>query len=80
MYGGTLCAQLGASFVLERGAKVSHFTYFVNERSVQAVESGLTEAQPTGFRLIGPLSWAGQDASGTRAAVAIERSRGPDAE
>ena len=80
MYGGAARQLSGASFVLDRGAKVSHFNYFANAHSVQAVESGLTEAQPAGFRLIGPLSWAGQDASGTRAAVAIERSRGPDAD
>ncbi len=30
----------GASFVLDRGAKVSHFNYFANERSVAAVLSG----------------------------------------
>jgi hypothetical protein len=78
MYGGTQRSQSGASFVLERGAKVSHFNYFANERSVQAVVSGLMEEQPADFRLIGPLSWAGQDASGTRAATAIARSRGPD--
>ena len=29
----------GASFVLERGAKVSHFNYFANERGVQTVTS-----------------------------------------
>ena len=80
MYGGSPRAASGASFVLERGAKVSHFNYFANERSVQAVESGLTEAAPAGFRLIGPLSWAGQDAGGTRAARALQRSRGADAE
>ena len=79
MYGGTPRAQSGASFVLERGAKVSHFNYFANERSVQAVASGLIDEQPADFRLIGPLSWAGQDASGTRGALAIARSRGADA-
>lgn len=78
MYGGTARQQCGASFVLERGAKVSHFDYFANARSVQAVLSGLTEDAPADFRLIGPLSWAGQDASGTRAAQAVARSRGPD--
>jgi len=78
MYGGTPRARSGASFVLERGAKVSHFNYFANERSVAAVASGLMDEQPADFRLIGPLSWAGQDASGTRAANAIARSRGPD--
>ena len=79
MYGGAQRQHSGATFVLDRGAKVSHFRYFVNERSVQAVLAGLTESQPADFRLIGPLSWAGQDASGTRAANAIARSRGPDA-
>jgi tetratricopeptide (TPR) repeat protein len=84
MYGGAARAtagdHAGASFVLERGAKVSHFNYFANERSVAAVLSGLTEDQPADFRSIGPLSWAGQDASGTRAALAIARSRGPDSD
>ncbi|MGL6111615.1 MAG: DUF7379 domain-containing protein, partial [Rubrivivax sp.] len=78
MYGGAARAMAGATFVLDRGAKVSHFNYFANERSVAAVASGLMEDQPADFRLIGPLSWAGQDSSGTRAATAIARSRGPD--
>ena len=78
MYGGAARQQSGATFVLERGAKVSHFNYFANERSVQAVLSGLTDDAPVDFRLIGPLSWAGQDASGLRAAQAVARSRGPD--
>ncbi|MEO7853350.1 MAG: hypothetical protein ABIR94_14015, partial [Rubrivivax sp.] len=82
MYGGAARASAGAhpgaSFVLERGAKVSHFNYFANERSVAAVLSGLIEDTPADFRQIGPLSWAGQDASGTRAAQAVARSRGPD--
>ncbi len=82
MYGGAARvpagAHPGASFVLDRGAKVSHFNYFANERSVAAVLAGLTEDQPADFRQIGPLSWAGQDASGTRAAQAVARSRGPD--
>ena len=79
MYGGAQREPAGATFVLDRGAKVSHFNYFANDRSVQAIVSGLTEPQPPDFRTIGPLSWAGRDASGTRAAVAIARSRGPDA-
>lgn len=79
MYGGAQRESAAATFVLDRGAKVSHFSYFSNERSVQAMLGGLTEDQPADFRTIGPLSWAGKDASGTRAAVAIARSRGPDA-
>jgi hypothetical protein len=78
MYGGTARQQAGASFVLDRGAKVSHFNYFANARSVQAVLDGLTQQAPADFRLIGPLSWAGKDASGIRAANAVARSRGPD--
>jgi CHAT domain-containing protein/pimeloyl-ACP methyl ester carboxylesterase len=78
MYGGAARVQSGASFVLDRGAKVSHFNYFSNERSVAAMASGLLDDQPADFKIIGPLSWAGQDSSGTRAAHAIARSRGAD--
>ncbi|MDO9073640.1 MAG: CHAT domain-containing protein [Rubrivivax sp.] len=67
MYGGAP-RQSGASFLLDQGGKVNHFNYFVNERTVQAVVGGLTQAAPAGFRTIGPLSWAGQDSGGLRAA------------
>lgn len=67
MYGGAPRAG-GASFLLDQGGKVNHFNYFVNERTVQAVVGGLTQAAPTGFRTIGPLSWAGQDSGGLRGA------------
>ncbi len=84
MYGGApraaSAAGSAASFVLDRGAQVSHFNYFSNERTVGAIFAALTAAQPPEFGAIGPLSWAGQDASGTRAAKAVARSRGgPDA-
>lgn len=75
MYGGTARAAEGASFVLDRGAEVTHFQYFANERSVRAIAQGLIEERPADFRPIGPLSWAGKDASGTRAALAATRSR-----
>ena len=58
----------GASFLLDQGGKTTHFAYFVNERTVQAVVGGLTQDVPAGFRSIGPLSWAGEDSSGQRAA------------
>lgn len=67
MYGGSPRAG-GASFLLDQGGKVTHFNYFANERTVQAVVAGLTQVEPAGFRTIGPLSWAGQDSSGQRAA------------
>lgn len=66
----------GASFLLDRGAKVTHFNYFSNERTVAAVCGALLDAMPADFAAIGPLSWAGQDAGGTRGARAVARSRG----
>jgi CHAT domain-containing protein/pimeloyl-ACP methyl ester carboxylesterase len=80
MYGGApraaSAAGAAASFLLDRGAQVSHFNYFSNERTVGAIFVALTAEQPVEFGAIGPLSWAGQDASGTRAAKAVARSRG----
>ena len=75
MYGGMARSPLatgpGASFMLDRGAKVSHFNYFANQRTVDAVAAALMQGTPDDFAAIGPLSWAGQDASGTRAARAV---------
>ncbi len=80
MYGGAPrdadAAGAGASFLLDRGGKVTHFNYFANDRTVAAIASALIDAAPAGFAAIGPLSWAGKDASGTRAAKAVARSRG----
>ena len=74
MYGGAARAPTptggGASFLLDRGGKVSHFNYFSNDRTVQAIAAALGDDAPAEFASIGPLSWAGQDASGTRAALA----------
>ena len=79
MYGGTPRAPAGsfaaASFVLDRGAKVTHFNYFANDRSVAAIQSGLTDAAPADFAPIGPLSWAGEDASGTRGPGGVAGTR-----
>ena len=77
MYGGVPRAG-GASFLLDQGGKVTHFNYFANERTVQAVVSGLTQAQPAGFRSIGPLSWAGQDSAGVRGAIGAARGAADD--
>lgn len=82
MYGGMARSPMatgpGASFMLDRGAKVSHFNYFANQRTVDAISAALMRDTPDEFAAIGPLSWAGQDASGTRAARAVARSRGPE--
>jgi CHAT domain-containing protein/pimeloyl-ACP methyl ester carboxylesterase len=80
MYGGAPRAKTasgsGARFLLDKGGKVSHFSYFSNELTVQAIASALLDDVPADFASIGPLSWAGEDASGTRAALAVARSRG----
>ena len=81
MYGGAPRlaapgAPPAASFLLDRGAKVSHFNYFANDRTVSAMAAALLDAAPADFKAIGPLSWAGQEASGSRAAKAVARSRG----
>jgi hypothetical protein len=73
--GGT-GSSAGATFLLDRGGKVTHFNYFANDSTVNAIASALRDAAPAGFDAIGPLSWAGQDAGGTRAAKAVARSRG----
>ncbi|MEO8524790.1 MAG: CHAT domain-containing protein [Caldimonas sp.] len=83
MYGGAPRAPTasgsGASFLLDRGGKVSHFNYFSNDLTVEAIASALCDDTPADFATIGPLSWAGEDASGTRAAKAVAASRGVDA-
>ena len=77
MYGGSPRVG-GASFLLDQGGKSTHFNYFANERTVQAVVGGLTQTTPAGFRTIGPLSWAGQDSSGVRGALGATRRSAPD--
>jgi CHAT domain/Lecithin:cholesterol acyltransferase len=62
MYGGAPRAG-GASFLLDRGDLVSHFSYFTNARTVDAVVAALLQDKPAGFRPIGALSWAAADAS-----------------
>lgn len=73
MYGGTPRAA-GASFVLDQGGHSTHFGYFANARSANAVVDALVLDRPPAFRVIGPLSWSGVDSSGVRAA-----RRPPDA-
>jgi phage gp36-like protein len=65
MYGGPP-REAGATFLLDQGGQVSHFNYFANDRSADAVVSALTQPSPKGFQPIGPLSWAGKSSTGTR--------------
>lgn len=67
MYGGALRKQGRARFFLDRGGSVSHFGYFSNPNTASALLEALTEADPRGFSIIGPRSYAGADSSGTRA-------------
>ena len=70
MYGGTPRAPTGghaaATFVLERGGKVTHFSYFSEPRSAEAICNALVQDSPAGFRPIGPMSWAGSSSDGLR--------------
>ncbi len=70
MYGGGPRAPVGghaaASFLLDQGGKVTHFAYFSNPRTAEAVCNGLTQDTPAGFRPIGPMSWAGSSSDGLR--------------
>ena len=66
MYGGAPRAG-GATFLLDQGSGVTHFSYFENDKTANAVVRALIESlPPAGFQAIGPLSWAGTDASGER--------------
>ncbi|MCB1954358.1 MAG: CHAT domain-containing protein [Rhodocyclaceae bacterium] len=74
MYGG-VPRQDAATFQAFQGGEVSHFTYFSNRDSAEALVRGLVEDEPPGWRPIGPLSYAGASASGARAA---RRARAAD--
>lgn len=65
MYGGAPRAK-GATFVLERSGESSHFNYFTNPRTAHAIVNGLIEANPKGWKVVGPLSFAGQSSQGVR--------------
>jgi CHAT domain-containing protein len=82
MYGGTprapTAGQASASFVLDRGGQVSHFNYFSNPRTADAVCNSLMQDAPTGFQPIGPMSWAGTSSDGVRGMPRVQR--GPAAE
>ena len=70
MYGGAPRAPAGgraaATFVLERGGRVTHFSYFSEPHSAEAICNALVQDAPAGFRPIGPMSWAGSSSDGLR--------------
>ncbi len=73
MYGGTPRSG-GASFLLDQSGAASHFAYFLNQGTVDAVVAGLTQSQPARYRTIGPLSWAGETSDGLRGARPVTRA------
>lgn len=84
MYGGAPRAPAGgqtaASFVLDQGGKVTHFAYFSNPRTAEAVCNGLTQDYPADYRAIGPLSWAGASSTGVRGGPPRTRDATPAAQ
>lgn len=82
MYGGRPRAPTNgtaaATFVLERGGKVTHFSYFSNPRTAEAICQGLVQDAPAGFRAIGPMSWAGDSADGLRGVPRATRASNGD--
>ncbi len=69
MYGGAPRAG-GSSFLLDQGPEATHFNYFGNRKTADAVVNALVGVEPPAdFKTIGPLSWAGEDASGERGAT-----------
>jgi len=83
MYGGAPRVSAGAdtvaTFVLDRGGQVTHFNYFSNPRTADAVCHGLMQDAPTGFQVIGPMSWAGSASDGLRG-MPSTRAATPDAQ
>ncbi|HZA93837.1 MAG TPA: hypothetical protein VE420_14530, partial [Gemmatimonadales bacterium] len=79
MYGGAPRTH-AATFLLDRGAKVSHFTYFSNPRTAEAIVDALRDDEPRGFGTIGPRSLAGESSSGSRAALRAQASTIPPGE
>ena len=66
MYGGS--PRNEATFLLDEGGRVSHFNYFANDHTAGAIVNALVQDHPPAFAGIGPLSWSGSSATGTRAA------------
>jgi tetratricopeptide (TPR) repeat protein len=66
MYGGS--PRNDATFLLDEGGRVSHFNYFANDHTAGAIVNALVQDHPPAFAGIGPLSWSGASATGTRGA------------
>jgi hypothetical protein len=67
MYGGVPRKAI-ACFRLDRSGDSSHFNYFTNAKTANAIVSGLIENNPRDWSVIGPLSFAGLSSDGSRGA------------
>lgn len=74
MYGGAP-RMAGATYVLARNGESKHFNYFTNSTTATAIVTGLTNPDPNQWKVIGPLSYAGESSEGLRGAQR-RRSRG----
>jgi CHAT domain/Lecithin:cholesterol acyltransferase len=78
MYGGAQRSG-GATFLLDQGPGVTHFSYFANDTTADAVVNALVQdTVPVGFKPIGPLSWAGKEAGGERGIFSEAKTSAPD--
>ncbi|AET95061.1 hypothetical protein BYI23_D015510 (plasmid) [Burkholderia sp. YI23] len=69
MYGG-VPRERTASFMFDQNGQVSHFRYFSNPSTADAITSAIIDdVTPAGFQTIGPLSWEGKDSGGLRGAA-----------
>ena len=75
MYGGS--PRNNASFLLDEGGRVSHFNYFANDHTAGAIVNALVQDRPAAFAAIGPLSWSGKSATGTRGARPVPSGTRP---
>jgi hypothetical protein len=66
MYGGTPRAA-ARSFLLDQGGKVTHFNYFANPRTADAVVTALTQDAAGGLSHHRPAVLGRADSSGLRA-------------
>lgn len=71
MYGGAR-RRAGATFLLDQGGTVSHSAYFSRSRAAEKVVEAIVNDDPSGFKVVGPLSWMGESSTGERAAVDVE--------
>lgn len=78
MYGGGPrqrgAARSNALFARVEGGQATHFGYFSDPGAAALIGRALLDSDPAGFAPLGPLSWAGESSSGTRAVRTAPRT------